>query len=70
MPTIEDIKLELWSIAIGEGSEASRVSALRALADIMGLTKQPPPEFPEGMNALMDALAEGLRADTRQEPTS
>lgn len=60
MPSIEEIKSELWQIAIGDGTESARVSALRALADIMGLTKASPPEFPEGMTALMDALAEGL----------
>lgn len=60
LPTIDEIKSELWWIAIGDGTESSRVSALRALADIMGLMKPAPPDFPEGMTALMDALAEGL----------
>ncbi len=60
VPTIDEIKSELWWIATGEGTESSRVSALRALADIMGLMKPSPPDFPEGMTALLDALAEGL----------
>lgn len=60
VPTGEEIQSELWSIGTGEGSDASRVSALRALADIMGLTKPAAPDFPEGMTALLDALAEGL----------
>lgn len=59
-PTSDDVTKELWSIATGEGSEASRVSALRALADIMGLLKQQQQEMPEAMAWLMDALAAGL----------
>lgn len=64
LPTIDDIKSELWQIGIGEGSESARVSALRALADIMGLMKPTAPDFPEGMNALLDALAEGLSEES------
>ena len=64
VPTIEEIKSELWKIAIGDGSESSRVSALRALADVMGLLKSTGTEFPAGMNALLDALAEGLHGET------
>ncbi len=60
LPTVEQVQAELWLIATGDGSEASRVSALRVLADIMGLTKPKAPKFPDGMIALMDALAEGL----------
>lgn len=59
-PTASDVTLELWKIATGEGSEASRVSALRALADIMGLLKPQQQEFPEAMTWLLDALARGL----------
>lgn len=60
VPTDSEIKSELWRIATGEGSEASRVSALRALADIMGLMRTAPPELPEAMSAIMDALSQGL----------
>ena len=60
LPSVDEIKGELWRIATGKGSEASRVSALRTLADIMGLMKSTGPEFPERMNALLDALEEGL----------
>lgn len=63
-PTLEEIKSELWRIATGDGTESSQVSALRALADIMGLTKPAPPDFPEGMTALLDALSEGLDTKT------
>ena len=60
VPTAVEVKSELWRIATGEGSEASRVSALRALADILGLMRADPPELPEAMSAYMDALALGL----------
>ena len=60
IPTDVEVKGELWRIARGEGSDASRVSALRALADIMGLMRADPPELPEAMSAYMDALARGL----------
>ena len=60
LPTTDDITLELWKIATGEGSEASRVSALRTLADIMGLLKPQQQELPEAMTWLLDALARGL----------
>lgn len=60
VPSDIEIKSELWQIACGNGSEASRVSALRALADIMGLLRGSPPVFPEGMAQILDALSRGL----------
>ncbi len=64
VPSGDEIKSELWRIAIGDGSESSRVSALRALADIMGLTKAQPLEFPPAMKILLDALEEGFENES------
>ena len=63
VPSADEIKAELWRIGTGDGTESSRVSALRALADIMGISKASPPEFPPGMQVLLDALGEGLSTD-------
>lgn len=62
LPTDDEVKSELWKLATGDASDGSRVSALRTLADIMGLRQQakPPPEFPAAMLVYMDALAIGL----------
>lgn len=65
IPTSNEIKSELWRIASGNGFEASRVSALRALADIMELLRSAPAELPEAMSAYMDALARGLTRPTK-----
>jgi hypothetical protein len=54
------VAAELWRIATGDGSESARVSALRTLADIFGMLRAAPPELPEGLTILLDALYNGL----------
>ncbi len=66
VPSSVDVKSELWRIATGEGSESSRVSALRVIADIMGLMRPTSSEFPEGMSALLDAIARGLDSSKKE----
>ncbi len=63
VPTDIEIKAELWRIGIGDGTESSRVSALRALADMLGMMRPTAPEMPEGMAILLDALSRGLDRD-------
>ena len=59
IPTTDEIKSALWEIATGAGSEASRVSALRALADITGMLKPRTNELPEALTRLLDGISQG-----------
>ena len=60
VPSNDEVKSELWRIATGDGSDASRVAALRILADVLGLMKPESSEIPEAMNTLLDALSVGM----------
>lgn len=60
VPTDDEIKAELWRIGSGDGTESSRVSALRVLADILGMMRPAAPQLPEGMAILLDALSRGI----------
>ena len=65
VPTDLEIKAELWRIGTGDGTESSRVSALRVLADMLGMMRPTAPEMPEGMAMLLDALSRGLDTESK-----
>ena len=68
LPSTEDIIRGLAAEARGEGPDttaSSRISAWRALADIHGLLGGSSPELPEGLKAMLEALARGAEERER-----
>lgn len=66
----EAVARELWKLARSGDTSASRVSALRTLADIYGLTAGSARELPDALNAMLDAVRLGIQAGSQQAAIS